>query len=92
MYFSVLVSCSVFVFQIFRYLRIKNIYKGGSLSYVQGNPLPMINHIIENKSLDIGQQYKTHLVDDLDGHSVWIKDVEYVDTKGEKKKCKSFWF
>jgi hypothetical protein len=49
----------------------------------------MINHIINNSSLDIGKKYKTHVVDDLDGHSVWLKDVEYVDTKGEKKKCKS---
>ncbi len=53
------------------------------------NPTPIINHIIHNSKLEIGQQYKTHLVDDLDGHSVWIKDVEYVDTKGETKKCKS---
>jgi hypothetical protein len=55
-----------FALNLFRFLRIKNIYKGGSLSYVKGNPLPMINHIIENNSLEIGKPYKTHLVDESD--------------------------
>ncbi len=54
------------------------------------NTTPIINHIIHNSKLEIGQQYKTHLVDDLDGHSVWIKDVEYVDTKGEKKSLDEY--
>jgi hypothetical protein len=59
------------------------------LSYVQGNPTPIINHTIHNSKVEIGQPFKTHLVDELTAHSVWIKDVEYVDSKGEKKKCES---
>jgi hypothetical protein len=34
----------------------------------------MINHVIKNSTLDIGQQYKTHLVDELDGNKVRLKD------------------
>ncbi len=59
------------------------------MSYVQGNPVPMLSNIIENASKELGEQYNTHLVDKLSGHQVWLKDINYVDADGLKKRCES---
>jgi hypothetical protein len=62
---------------------------GGALSFVRGNPIPILRNILSNADLKPGEAPTYFLADQLETHEVYIKDVEYIDTEGKRKRCQS---
>ncbi len=59
------------------------------MSFVEGNPVPIINNLIKNNNLKPGQQPSKYIQETLTKRQVWIKDVDYLDSDNQLKRCKS---
>ena len=53
---------------------------------MRGNPIPILHNLIRNADLKPGESPSLIVDDQRESHEVFIKDVEYINEIGEKKK------